>query len=146
MKMESRGIEPLALKLLAGMILLAVGLGAGITLYRRAGASVESALKFELSLDQTSWSLPKPENENRLTVSVSIDPLLQDYRGAVSLSAEGIPAGVQVFFSPSSGTCPFSSSMTVVVSAQAPLGTHTITVKATGNGSVKSKPFTLTIQ
>jgi phosphoribosylformylglycinamidine synthase len=142
-KMENKGIEPLAVKLLAGMILLAVGLGIGLTMYRKAGKTLER-LNIQLSLEPDSWTLPRPENENSLEVQVTVEPLL-DFHGQVSLSAEGEPAGVSLSFSRTSGTPPFYSILTITVSSTVNRGSYSITVKAEGEGVLASKAFTLRI-
>ena len=141
--MEERGIEPLALKLLAGLILLAAGLGMGLTMYRRAGKALEK-LSIRLSLEPSSWTLSKPELENSLTVQVTVESLL-DFRGEVTLSASGQPSGVYVTFSPSSGTPTFYSTLQIRVTNVVNPGTYSLTIRAKGNGAEATHPFTLQI-
>jgi hypothetical protein len=141
--MDERGIEPLAMKLLAGLILLAAGLGLGITLYRRAGKAVER-LGVQLSLEPSSWTLRRPDNENSLTVLVTVEPLL-DFHETVALSVEGRPPGVSVSFSRPSGVPPFYSNLSITVTTQATPDNYVLTVKAEGGGALATQPFQLTI-
>ncbi len=141
--MDRRGIEPLAMKLLAGIILLAAGLGFGITLYKRAGKAMER-LGVQLSLEPSSWTLRRPDNENSLTVLVRVEPLL-DFHETVTLSVEGKPAGVSASFSMPSGTPPFYSNLSLTVTTQAAPGNYVLTVKAEGGGALATQPFQLTI-
>jgi len=141
--MEERGIEPLALKLLAGLILLAAGLGIGLTMYKRAGKVVER-LSVRLSVEPDSWTLPKPDNENFTTVQITVEPLL-DFHGEVTLSADGQPSGVYVSFSPSSGTPIFYSSLVIKVTNKVNPGVYTLTIRARGNGAEAAHSFRLEI-
>jgi len=141
--MEERGVEPLALKLLAGLILLAVGLGLGLTMYRRAGKTLEK-VGIRLSLEPESWTLPKPEGENVLTVQVTVESLL-DFQGNVSLSASGVPSGVDVSFSPDFGTPTFYSTLQIRVTNTVNRGTYSLTIRARGNGAEATHPFTLEV-
>lgn len=45
-----RGVEPLVMKLMAGIILFAIGLGIGMTIYLRAGSSAGQALGFSVNV------------------------------------------------------------------------------------------------
>ncbi|MDO8429963.1 MAG: fibronectin type III domain-containing protein, partial [bacterium] len=66
---------------------------------------------------------------------------------SVSLSASGLPAGVTASFNPTSctpnNTC--TSTLTLNVSAPAPVGTYPITINGTDGYSTKSTTHTLTI-
>lgn len=42
---EEAGVEPIVMKLLAAVVLLAIGLGIGVALYKRAGGMAENALE-----------------------------------------------------------------------------------------------------
>ena len=64
---------------------------------------------------------------------------------AVSLSASGLPSGVNASFVPISGHPTFRSSLTLSASANASLGTHQVTVVATGGNRTHSVVFTLTV-
>jgi len=68
------------------------------------------------------------------------------FSSAVSLSASGQPAGVQVKFNPSSITGAGRAAMMIRVSANATAGTSTITVTGTGGGKTHTATVTLVIQ
>ena len=141
--MDERGIEPLAMKLLAGLILLAAGLGMGITMYKRAGRTIERS-SIQLFLERESWTLPKPENENSLTVLVNVESVF-DFHENVTLSVEGQPVGVNTIFSRSVGVPTFYSNLTITVSSIVARGSYVLTVKAEGGGAQATKSFQLTI-
>ena len=42
---DEAGVEPIVMKLLAAVVLLALGLGIGVTLYKRAGEIAENTLE-----------------------------------------------------------------------------------------------------
>ena len=42
---DEAGVEPIIMKLLAAVVLLALGLSIGVALYRRAGGMAENALE-----------------------------------------------------------------------------------------------------
>jgi len=42
---EEAGVEPIVMKLLAAVVLLAIGLSIGVALYKRAGSMAENALE-----------------------------------------------------------------------------------------------------
>ena len=141
--MDKKGIEPLAMKLLAGLILLAAGLGIGITMYRRAGRTIER-LAIQISLDPASWTLSKPENENSLAVRVEVRSVLEFHEN-VTLSLEGKPPGVNVSFTRVSGVPDFYSTLTIRVTKDVTPGTYDLTVKAEGGGAQATSPFRLII-
>lgn len=136
--MEERGVEPLAVKLLAGLVLLAVGLGVGLSLYRRAETRIEHFLDFDLRLEKSELSLQLPKEEDHVVfVSVYVEPIM-GYEGTVRLEAEA-PKGVLVTFEPAEGKCPFASSMQIRVTPSAGAGTYNITVRAKSGGYQKAK-------
>jgi hypothetical protein len=64
--------------------------------------------------------------------------------GAVDLDVQGAPAGVGLLFSPD--PAPDSvATLRVVVNANAPVGTHPLTLRGTANGIVRTAPLSLTI-
>ena len=48
---DEAGVEPIIMKLLAAVVLLALGLSIGVALYRRAGGMAENALENLENLD-----------------------------------------------------------------------------------------------
>ena len=42
---EEAGVEPIVMKLLAAVVLLAIGLSIGVALYKKAGGMAENALE-----------------------------------------------------------------------------------------------------
>lgn len=142
---DQQGVEPLVMKLMAGIILLAIGLGAGITVYRMVNP--EKILSYTVTLSPSSATVGRPATgDNTLNVSLSVERLT-DYTHTVTLSATGLPDNVEAGFSPRSEVPNFGSTMTVKVGPNAPPGTHTITIKATGaDGTEKSTIFELNIE
>lgn len=138
---DERGVEPMVMKLLAGIVLLAIGLGIGVTLYRHFGGAASTVLNYSVTLNPSSGTIARGSSG---TVSVRVETF-EGYNKVVSLSAEGMPDNVSITFSPSSGTPTFGSSMTIQVGSNAPLGTRTITVKATSEDGTKSAIYKLTI-
>jgi len=68
------------------------------------------------------------------------------YDKQVTLSATGMPTGVNVSFSSQSGIPEFGSTMTINFDDTAELGTTTITIRGTGeDDTTKSTTFELTI-
>ncbi len=63
----------------------------------------------------------------------------------VALSLAGLPGDIQSSLSMTSGTAPFSSTLTVDTSAATSPGTYTITVTASGAGQTKTASATLSI-
>ena len=128
------GVEPTAMKIMAGVILLAIGLGIGVAVYR----SIRMP-SFSIDLSPTSATV-SPENYKDVQVTVR---RLFDYDKVVTLGAI-TPDNVTVNFSPSSGTPEFGSTMRINVGVNASSGT--ITVKGTGiDGSTASATFQLTV-
>ncbi|MEM3420892.1 MAG: hypothetical protein QW835_02015 [Candidatus Hadarchaeum sp.] len=141
--LDQCGVEPLAMKLFAGIVLLVIGLGIGYAVYTWAGRGATGMLSFTVSLSPTSATV-RPGNT--ITVNVSVQRI-GPYDKDVSLSASGVPANVTVGFSPSTGVPAFGSTMTIVVGSSAQPGTTTITVKATGTDGVQqTATFDLTVE
>ena len=144
---DEAGVEPTVMKIMAGIILLAIGLGIGAALYQRAGKGAEEALSFSVNVSPTNATIGKPTtDENTTTAQVTVQPVL-GYNKQVTLSATGMPTGVNVSFSPQSGTPEFGSTMTISVDNTAALGTTTITIRGTGvDDTEKTATFELTVQ
>ena len=145
--LDQRGVEPTVMKLMAGIILLAIGLGVGISLY--LVAAEVARLTFQVTLSPGSVTIGIPENaekDNIRNVIVSIERL-GDYDRRVTLSKTGVPGNVRVEFSPDHGTPSFGSTMTITVDNTVTwTGTTTITIRATGEDGVeKTASFVLTI-
>jgi aminopeptidase S len=141
------GVEPTVMKIMAGIILLAVGLGIGVALYQQAGTGAQQALSFSVNINPTNATIGRPTtSENMITTQVTVQSVL-GYSKLVTLSATGVPTGVSVNFSPPSGNPEFGSTMTVSVDNTATLGATTITIRGTGaDGVEKSATFLLLIQ
>lgn len=145
-RLDQRGVEPLALKIFAGVVLLVIGLGIGYTVYNWAGKGATGLLSFTVSVSPTSATVTRSSTDNVTeNVSVSVQRIVA-YDKTVSLTATGKPEGVDVSFSPNSGVPSFGSTMTVTVSSSALPGKTTITVKATGADAVEqTATFELTV-
>lgn len=135
--LDERGVEPLAMQILAGIVLLVIGLGIGYTVFTWAGRGTQQALSFSVSVSPNSTTIGRPAtSDNTKNVSVTVSRI-GAYDKTVTLSATGQPTGVTVNFSPLSGIPAFGSTMTVGVDNSAILGTTTLTIKATGTDGVE---------
>ncbi|MFH1821022.1 MAG: hypothetical protein ABH852_01055 [Methanobacteriota archaeon] len=145
-RLDQRGVEPLAMKLFAGIVLLVIGLGIGYAVYTWAGKGATGMLSFTVSVSPTSATVDRPsDNVNTLSLSVSVQRI-GTYDKSVTLTATGQPTGVTVSFAPSSGTPSFGSTMMITVDSSAARGKTTITIKATGPDSVEqTATFELTV-
>ena len=146
LKGDEAGVEPLVMKLLAGIIFFGIALGIGIPLYMRLGAGI-SAVSFGVSVSPSSVTIGKPVSlENSKTVSVSVKPIA-GYEKQVTLSASGVPSGVSISFSPQSGKPEFYSTATVRVDNSATPKTTAITIRAVGeDGTEGACSLTLEIE
>lgn len=147
--MDQRGVEPLAMKIFAGIVLLVIGLGVGYGVYSWASSGSQTLLAFNVTLDgQSSLSVTigiPTETENTKTVGVLVESLAS-YDKNVSLTATGAPTGVNLSFSPASGSLNLGSTLTVRVDDSAIAGTTTITVRATGEDDIqKTATLSLTL-
>lgn len=139
---DERGVEPTALKIMAGVIMLAIGLSIGVAVYKRASGGVSGQLSFSVATSPSSLTENKGDNKN---VTVTVTRIL-DYSNTVSLSADNVTGVYTVDFYPTSGVPTFSSTMTVRIASAAPSGTRTITIKATGtDGTQQSGSLELTV-
>lgn len=142
------GVEPTVMKIMAGIILLAVGLGIGVTVYRWAGRGIEEQLSFSVDVNANEVVIEKPATgDSSKIIQVSVEKILGGYDEIVALSYSPSRAGVTITFNPSSGTPNFGSTMTVKVDSTATPEDVTITVKGSGaDGLEKSDTFVLRIQ
>ena len=136
---DERGVEPTAMKILVGVILVAIGLGVGITLYTQFDPA--SYLSYSVTATPSSDVIARDSSD---TVSISIESL-GGHSGTIELTATGVPAGVTASFSPENGTGSFGSTMTVTVTGAAATGTSTITIKATSGDIEKTDGYELQI-
>jgi len=122
---------------MAGVVLLAIGLGIGVAVFR----SIRMP-SFTINLSSQGTTAASGDNVN---VTVSVERLL-DYDKVVTLSASYDSAYVDnVDFSPDNWAVPFSATMTIHVRATVS-GTTTITVRGTGaDGVTSSAGFEFTI-
>lgn len=147
---DEAGVEPTAMKIMVGVILLAIGLGIGVAVYKTVGVAV-TAMKCDVTPAKSGTTIGRPasgENTDNIRVDIT---LLMGTAETATLEATGWPSGVTVTFSPPSGKPTFYSTMTVRVSstvAGADLRKHTLTISAKdGKGATSgSAPFDLTIQ
>ncbi len=143
---EERGVEPTVMKILVGIILVSIGLGVGVTMYRRIGGQAQNYLNYDVTATPGSATL-QPENSIDVDVTVSTNV---DFDEQVLLDASGVPEGVEVKFNPDSGTPTFGSTMVIEVKSNAldnkSSFTQTITIKGeTTEGNEKTATFELTI-
>jgi aminopeptidase S len=146
MKMlDQRGVEPLAMKIFAGLLLLVIGIGVGYGVYTLAGKGATQLLSYNVLIDgQASYSTLITRGSNK-PLAVLVEKI-GTYDKNVTLDATGEPTGVTVGFSPSSGVPTFGSTMTVSVDNTATVGSTTLTIRALGeDGTEKSATLSLTI-
>jgi len=103
--------------------------------------TVTARPEFTITVSPTTLSLP-PNTNPTVTLTVTY---VGGLTGSVSLSASGLPSGVQANFSPSS----LNTSGSVVVNfnsqASTPAGTYNVSLTGTDGSLVNSAPLTLTI-
>jgi hypothetical protein len=143
---EEAGVEPTALKIMAGVILLAIGLGIGVAVYRSVGTGVTGQLSFSVNVTASEVNLGIPGNgENSTSVQVSVDKIL-DYNKVVTLSYSPSIDNVNITFNPSSGTPNFGSTMTIRINENTSPENVTITIKGSdADGLEKTGTFVLRI-
>ena len=144
---EERGVEPLAMQIFAGIVLLVIGLGIGYAVYMWAGRGVEQTLSFSVTISSNGTTIGIPDSgDNTKTFTVNVNAQISGYDKTVMLSATGQPTGVTVSFSPASGTPTFGSTMTISVDNTAIPGATTLTIRATGTDATEqTDTFTLTL-
>jgi kumamolisin len=98
---------------------------------------------YTISASPTSISVARGSSGTSTITSVASG----GFDSAVSLSATGYPIGVIVEFSPKTIPRPGSgkSTMKVIVSKGVALGSHTITINATGGGLPRTTQVTLDV-
>lgn len=138
---EERGVEPTVLKILVGIVLVAIGLGVGVTVYRRFGESATSYLDYRVSVSPASDTISRA-NSGTYSVDVTTEV---DFEKEVSLDAT-TPDNVECEFNPSSGVPTFGSTMEIYVGSEAEVGTHTITIKASSEDQDETDTLELTIE
>ena len=129
------GIEPFAVKLLAGLLLAAVAIGIGYALYTVLGGWIMGVIgprpEVTVSPMGATIDIPAVGEENK-TFTVDVISMYGVYDKLVKLRYSPPLTGVTITFSPENGTPPFGSTMTISVSSTAVPGTTTITIYATG--------------
>jgi len=132
---------------MAGVILLGIGLGIGVAVYKTVGSTI-TAMKCNVDLGTSSTTIGRPDNlENTDIVRVDIT-LLTGTAETATLDVTGEPTGVVVTFSESSGIPPFYSNMTVHVDNTATVGNYVLTIlaKDSNDATSGSAPLGLIIQ
>ena len=106
-------------------------------------AQGSSSPNFTLSASPTSLSIAQG-NKGTSTITSTISG---GFRGAVSLSASGLPSGTTAKFSPNPIPSPGAgnSTMTVTVAGNTPTGTFPVTVTGNGGGIQQNTSVTLTV-
>lgn len=73
---DEAGVEPIVMKIMAGIILLAVGLSIGVALYQQAGMGAQEALSFSVNVSPTSVTIGRPTSEDTINAQVTVQPVL----------------------------------------------------------------------
>jgi kumamolisin len=106
-------------------------------------ASISTSPNFTISASPNTVSVAQGSNgTSKITTTV-----LGGFNSSIGLSANGVPSGVNVTFSPSSISAPGSgsSTMQMTVALTAATGTYTITVSGTGGSITQTATVSLTI-
>ncbi|MEM2192627.1 MAG: hypothetical protein QXG38_03330 [Candidatus Hadarchaeales archaeon] len=139
--MDERGVEPLAMKIFAGIVLLIIGLGIGYALYSWAGGYA-SSLKCSITLSETSKTISRGGSA---TIDVTVNYLMGTVEN-VTLQATGAPSGVNISFSRLRGEPSFYSTLIITVDNTASPGSSTLTISAIGSkGQAGSASLALTV-
>ena len=130
--MDERGVEPLAMKLFAGIVLLVIGLGIAYMVYGQISGWVPQALSYRVSVNPQSVSIGRPaENENSIVVSVEVSEI-GNYTEPVHLSCDYDSAFVKRYeFSINDVEPEFTAKLTLYVDSASALGTTTVVIRAT---------------
>jgi uncharacterized membrane protein len=85
--------------------------------------------------------------QGSMGTTVATTTLLNGFNSAISLSASGLPAGATISFNPQTIPAPGggTSTMTITVAANTPLGTYPITVTGNGGGIQHNAMLQLTV-
>ncbi|HDD39699.1 MAG TPA: hypothetical protein ENG21_00375, partial [Nitrososphaeria archaeon] len=118
--------------------------GSEISVTRLFTLKIESKAHPDFTLD-ISPSSASVSRGGAVTYSITVNPL-EGFDQPVSLSISGLPTGATHEFSPPSGTPPFTSTLKIRTTATTPLGTHTITVTASGGGKTHSESIDLMVE
>ena len=114
------------------------------TLYDDVAVNVSGTNDFGLSASPGSVSVVGGSSGTTMINTTVVSGAAQP----VTLSLSGAPTGVSGSFSPNPVTAGASSTLTLIVSGSAALGSSTVTVTGTGNGSppaVHTTPVNLTV-
>ena len=98
-------------------------------------------LNFILSLSQESLTQARGSNSS---VELSVT-FVSGVSSPVTVSAQGVPAGTEILFAPTSAKPSFSSTMTISTSEGTPLRQFNITILAAGGGLEKSANLSLLV-
>ena len=124
----------------------ATGTGGGLTHSATVSLTVTSASSgnFTISVSPTSGYLLQGQR-GYAVVSTTVSG---GFNSAISLSATGVPSGVNYSFTPSSIAAPGSGSahFNLTVARNAPTGTYPITITGTGGGLTHSTTLTFQIR
>jgi hypothetical protein len=105
--------------------------------------SVAAPTPFDFDVVISPTSLTSQPGQTQ-TAAVNVNPK-SGTPEPVTLTVSGQPAGVTPSLNPTSGTPPYTSTLTIVVSNTVALGTYTLTVTGSGGGQTHSSIIMLTI-
>ncbi len=123
---------------------------ATVTVTGTSGSTVETAKvtltvtarpEFTITVSPTTLSLP-PNTNPTVTLTVTY---VGNLTGSVSLSASGLPSGVQANFSPSSLNASGTVTVNFTSQASTPAGTYSVLLTGTDGSLVNSATLALTI-
>ena len=122
--------------------LMVIGVGGELTRKAPLVVKVKAMPSFEVSISPSSASIVQGEEAEFM---VEVKPL-EGFSKAVSLSVMNIPSKVSAKFSTSSGTPPFSSTLTITADEEAEVGNYDLALKAEGDEIVKTESFRLSVE
>src|SRR5207247_2264125 len=117
------------------------GTGASATQSTSVSLSVTGPDDFSISASPKIGRASRSESVNS-TVSTAVT---SGNAQTMTLSASGLPAGATASFNPGSVTAAGSSTLTIVKTSWAPVGSYTVTVTGTGASATQSTSVSLSV-
>lgn len=144
--MDDAGVEPLAMKLFAGIVLLVVGLGIAYGVYSWVSGGVQQMLSYAVSVEPSSVVVGRPaENENSVAVRVKVTEF-GNYTDPVHLSCDLDRAYIKRYeFSINDIQPEFTATLTLYVDSTSALGQTDVVIRATSGEIEQSATLRVTV-
>lgn len=141
---DERGVEPTVMKILAGVILVSIGLGIGVTMYQRFGGQAQDYLNYSVTVDPGAGDISLGSSDSA-TVSINSPT---GFDGDVTLKAD-LPENVEVLFNnqepPYTEKVPYDVEMSIIVGPDANPGPYALNIRGTSGDTTKQDSYELTI-